>query len=77
MVKYSQSMREMSRVELEGFSEGSDYISQYIPTCAMIQIFSNFKNFNSINVLPGRAILEELVLLKWIAAADIVSHIAQ
>ena len=76
-MKYNQSMREMSRVVHEDFSEGSDYISQYITTCVIVQIFSISKKFNSINVLPGRVILEELVFYIWMAAAYIVSHIAQ
>ena len=57
-VKYSLS----PRAEPEGFLEGSGYISPYIPTRVIIQTFSISKSYTSSIVLPGRAILEELIL---------------
>jgi hypothetical protein len=76
-VKYSLSTREILRAEPEGFPEGSGYISPYIPTRVIIQTFSISKSFTSSIVLPGRAILEELILRIGLAAGAIFSHIAQ
>ena len=59
MVKYSLSTREILRPEPKGFPEGSGYISPYILTSVIIQTFSIIY-FQY--VLPGRAILEELIL---------------
>ena len=39
-MKYSLILREILRAKLEGFPEGSDYISLYIPTQGTIQTFS-------------------------------------
>ena len=62
MVKYSLSTRELPRAEPERFSEGSGYISPYILSCVTIQTFSISKSHTSSIDLPGRAILEELIL---------------
>ena len=61
-VKYSLNTREIPRAEPKGFPEGSGYISPYIPTWVKIQTFSISKSYTSSIVLPGRAILEELIL---------------
>ena len=39
-MKYSLSPREIPRAKPEGFLEGSNYISSYIPTRVTIQTFS-------------------------------------
>ena len=67
-MEYSLSTKEVSRAEPEGFPEGSAYISPYILTQVIIQTFSIFKSYTYCIVLPGRAILEELILR--IALAD-------
>ena len=59
-VKYSLSTREMPRAEPKRFSEGSGYISPYILSCVTPWQIS--KSYTSSIVLPGRAILEELIL---------------
>ena len=64
MVKYSLSTREIPRAELEG----SGYISPFIPTRVTIQTFSISKSYTSSIVLPGRAILEQLILRIGLAA---------
>ena len=76
-MKYSLSTREIPRAEPKGFPEGSGYISPYIPTRVIIQIFSISKSYTSSIVLPGRAILEELIFRIGLAAAAIFSRIAQ
>ena len=76
-MKYSLSTREIPRAEPEGFPEGSGYISPYIPTGVIIQTFSISKSYTSSIVLPGRAILEELILRIGLAAGAIFSRIAQ
>ena len=67
-MKYSLSMREIPRAEPKGFLEGSGYISLYILTGVIIQ-------YSSI-VLPGRAILEELILCIGLAPGAIFSRSA-
>ena len=74
---YSLSTREIPRTEPEGFFEGSGYISTYIPTRVIIQTFLIYKIYTSSIVLPGRAILKELILRTGLAAAAIFSRIAQ
>ena len=76
-VKYSLTPREIPMAEPKGFPEGSGYISPYIPTWVMIQTFSISKSYTSSIVLPGRAILEELILRIGLAAGAIFSRIAQ
>ena len=61
-VKYSLSTRENLRAELEGFPDGSGYISPYIPTWVIIQTFSITKHHTSSIILPSSAIFEELIL---------------
>ena len=73
-VKYSLSTREMPRAEIKGFTEGSVFISSYIPTRVIIQIFSISKSYTSSIVLHGRAILEELILRIGQAAGAIFSQ---
>ena len=75
--KYSLSTREITREEPAGFPEGSGYISHYIPTWVIIQIFSISKSYTSSIVLPGKAILEELILRIGLAAGAIFSRIAK
>ena len=76
-VKYSLSMREIPRAEAEEFPEGSGYISMYIPTWVIIPTISISKSYTSSIALPGRAILEELILSIGQAAGALFSHIAQ
>ena len=76
-MKYSMSTREIPRGEHEGFPEGSGYISPYIPTRVIIKTFSISKSYTSSIVLPGRAILEELILCIGLAAETIFSRSAQ
>ena len=56
-MKYSLSLREIPKPEPEGFPEGSGYILSYMQTRVTIHTFYN----SGIN-LPGRSILEELIL---------------
>ena len=77
MVKYSLSTREIPRAEPKGFPKCSGYISLYIPTQVIIQTFLISKSYSSSIVLPGWAILEELVLCIGPAARAIFSRIAQ
>ena len=56
--------------------EGSGYISPYIPTSVIIQTFSISKNYTSSIVLPGRAILEQLILRINLAAGAIFFRIS-
>ena len=72
-MKYSLS----PRAEPKGFPEGSGYISPYIPPLVIIQTFSISKRNTSSIVLPGRAVLEELILHIGLAAGAIFSRIAQ
>ena len=76
-MKYSLSKREIPRAEPKGFPEESEYISPYIPTLIIIQIFSISKSYTSSIALPGRAILEELILRIGLADGAIFSRIAQ
>ena len=39
-MKYSLSLREIPRAKVEGFPEGSGYISSYIPNQVTIKTFS-------------------------------------
>ena len=55
----------------KGNPEGSGYILPYILTWVIIQTFSVSKSYTSSNVLPGRAILEELILCIGVAAGAI------
>ena len=77
MVKYSLSTREIPSMEPQGFPKGSGYISPYILTQVIIQTFSISKSYASSIFLPGRAILEELILRNGLAAGAIFSRIAQ
>ena len=47
MVKYTLSKREIQSTELEGFPEGSGYISPYILTRVIIQTFSISESYTS------------------------------
>ena len=76
-MKYSLSPKDIPRAKAERFSEGSGYISRYIPTQVIIQSFSISKSYTSSIVLPGRATLEELILRIGLAAGAIFSRIAQ
>ena len=76
-MKYSLSPRKIPRAKPEGFPEGSGYISPYIPTWVMIQTFSISKSYTSSIVLPGRAILKELIFHIGLAAGAIFSRIAK
>ena len=60
----------------EGFPEASGYISPYILTEVIKQTLSISKNLISSIVLPGWAILEELILRIGLEAWDIFSRIA-
>ena len=71
------SEKEIPRAEHKGFPEGSGYISLCIPTWVIIQTFSISKSDTSSIVLPGRAILKELILRIGLAAEAIFSRIAQ
>ena len=75
--KYSLSTRQIPRADSNGFPEGSGYISPYIPTWVIIQTFSISKSYTSSIVLPGRAILKELILRIGLEAGAIFSRIAQ
>ena len=75
-MKYCLSMREIPRAQPKGFPEGSGYISPYILTSVIIQTLSISKSYTSSIVLPGRAILEELILRIGLAAGAIFSCIA-
>ena len=76
-MKYSLSTREIMRTEPKGFPKGLGYISPYNPPPVIIQTFSISKSFTSSLVLPGRAILEELILCIVLAAGPIFSLVAQ
>ena len=58
-MKYSLSPREIPRAKPKGFPEGLCYISSYFLIRVTIQTFSITKS--SID-LPGRSILEEVIL---------------
>ena len=75
MVKYSLSPRKIPRVEPEGLSKGSGYISTYILTRVIIQTSSIAKNDTSSIVFPGWAIFEELIFRIAPAAGPIFSCI--
>ena len=72
-MKDSQSSREVTRAEPEGFSKGSGYISPYILTQVIIQTLSISENDTSSIVLPGKAILVELIFRISLAAGPIYS----
>ena len=76
-MKYSLSMREIPKAELDGFPEGLGHISPCIQTLVTIQTFSISKSYTSSIVLPGRALLEVLILHIGLAAGAIFSLIAQ
>ena len=76
-MKYSLSMREILRVEPKVFPEGSGYISLHIPTSVIIQTFSISKSYIFSTVLPGRPILEELILRIGLTTGAIFSRISQ
>ena len=61
-MKYSLTTREIPRTEPEGFPEGSGYNSMFIQILVITQTFPISKNYNSIIVVPGRAIFKELIL---------------
>ena len=67
-MNYSLSQRKILRAECLGFSKGSSYISPYIWTQFIIQPLSISKNDTSNIVLPGWAILVELILRIALAA---------
>ena len=75
-MKYSMSMREIPRAEPEGFPEGSGYISPYIPTPVIIRTSIISKNHTSSIVLPGRAILENLILRIALATVAFIAIFA-
>ena len=58
-----------------GFSSGSGYISPYILTQVMVQTFSMSKKDTFSIVLPGWAILVELIFCTALAAGPIFSSI--
>ena len=76
-MKYSLSTREILRAEPKGFPKGSGYISPYIPTQVILQTFSISKSYTSSIVLPGRAILKELIIRIGLAAGAMFYCIAQ
>ena len=75
--KNSLSTREIPKAEPEGCFDGSGYISPCIPPLVIIHTFSISKNDTFSMVLPGRALLEELVLCIGLGAGAIFSCIAQ
>ena len=77
MVKYSLSTRETPKAEPKRFSEGSGYISPYIPTRVILQILSISNSYTSSIAHSDRAILEELILRIGMAAGAKFSRIAQ
>ena len=70
-MKNSLSPREIPKAEPKEFSKGSGYISLYIPPQVIIQTISISKNYASSIVLPGWAILEELIFRIALAAGPI------
>ena len=64
-----------TEVEPDGFSEGSGYFSPSIPTRVIIQTLSISKNYTSSIVLPGWAILEELIFCIVLEARPIFFNI--
>ena len=58
-MKYGLSTREVPRAEPEGFPEGTGYIS---PDLSHDTDILNFYKLYFQHVLPGRAILEELIV---------------
>ena len=70
-MKYSLSLRKIPGAEPEGFSKGSVYISQYILTQVKIQTLSISKKDSSSIVLPGWALLVELILHITLAVVPI------
>ena len=75
MVKYSLSPNQIPRADPEGFSKGSGYISPYILTLIIVQTLSISKNDTYSIVLPGWAILVELIFCFALAAGPIFSSI--
>ena len=61
MVNYNWSQGKLLRAEAKGFSKGSSYISPYIMTQIIIQTLSISKNNTSSIILPGWAILTDLI----------------
>ena len=72
-MKYKVSLREILRAEPDCFPEGSGYILTLIPTLVIIQTFSIAKSYTSSIVLPGRAIMEYLILCIGLEAGAILS----
>ena len=70
-MKHSLSPKKIMRVKPKGFPEGSGYISPGIPTQVTIQKFS----ITIPLLLPGRAILEKLILRIALVAGAIFSSI--
>ena len=63
--------RKIPRAEQKGFSKGSGYISPYILTDVILKTLSISKNDASSIVLPGWAILVELIFRISLAAGPI------
>ena len=61
--KYSLSPRKIPRAKPKGFSKGSGYISPFILTQVIIQTLSISKNDTLSIVLPGWAMLVELIFV--------------
>ena len=79
MVNYTLSMKEIPRAKPEGYLKGSGYISSYMMTWLIIQTlsFEKQKKYTFTNVLPRRAIMEELILCFALEAGALFSHITQ
>ena len=74
-MKYSLSPGKILRAEPEGFSKGSEFISQYILTQVILQTLSISNNYASNIVLPAWAILVEFIFHIALAAGLIFSTI--
>ena len=74
-MKYRRRTRKISKAEQKGFPEGSGYNPPYIQSHD--KDFLNFKSYTSGMVLPGRVILQELILRIGNAAGAIFSSISQ
>ena len=76
-MKYSLSMSEILRVELEVFPKGSGYISLYIPTGVIIQTLSIYEYYKSSVVLSWEGSIGIVVLCISLAAKAIFFRIDQ
>ena len=75
-MKYSLSTREIWKARPKGVPKELRLYFTVSPTLVKIQTFSISKSYTSSIVLPGRAILEGLILCIGLAAGAIFSCIA-